>query len=234
MESLAQAYCENGDYAAALEVELKRYEISARALGESDDVTTACMHSLALIYIELGEYERANQIMQEAFRLRFNLSVSDMEEGISDIKTRGEIGVYMATLAKLFGKLYDPRMSTMLLRNQYELIQEVLGAEHTETVNARNEYALSLMSEGSYDMALNELTAIYDIRCRLLSENHPHTLKTQSDIARLYCQMGNSDEAIRLYQRVYDQRREVLGEEHPLVIETEQSIKNLQPEKRSS
>lgn len=234
MESLAQAYCENGDYSTAIEVELKRYEISVRVFGESDDITTACMHSLALIYIELGEYERANQIEQEAFRLRFHLSISDMEKGISDIKKRGEIGVYMATLAKIYSKIYDTRMSTMLLRNQYEMIQDVLGVEHIETVKARNEYALSLMAEESYDMALNELTAIYDIRCRLLSEKHPHTLQTQSDLANLYCHIGDKEEAIRLYKMVYDLRCEVLGVEHPLVIETEESMKKMQPKKSPS
>ena len=83
-------------------------------------------------------------------------------------------------------------------------------------------------------MALNELTAVYNIRCKLLSEKHPHTLQTQSDLANLYCHIGDKEEAICLYKRVYDLRCEVLGVEHPLVIETEESMKKMQPKKSPS
>ena len=103
----------------------------------------------------------------------------------------------------------------LALRGAVSVVEEVLGAEHPDSLASRGSLA------GVYESAgrLGEAIALYEEvladRVRVLGEVHPDTLASRNNLAYAYRAAGRLDEAIPLYEEVLADRVRVLGEDHP-------------------
>ena len=93
--------------------------------------------------------------------------------------------------------------------------EQILGADHPETIRSRRELADAYMSVGRvaeagplYEQALADAE-------RVLGEDHPDTMRSQDGLAEVYESMHESRGQMRLFERTLSNRERVLGDDHP-------------------
>ena len=94
-------------------------------------------------------------------------------------------------------------------------LEQALGPDHPDTLNARNSLAAAYQAAGRPAEAIPLFEQTLAVRGRLLGPDHPDTLTTQNNLAAAYQDAGRADEAIRLLEQTLDGRENVLGANHP-------------------
>ena len=93
--------------------------------------------------------------------------------------------------------------------------ERVLGVDHPDTLQSRNNLANSYRSTGRYDDAITLHERTLADRGRVLGADHPHTLTSRGNLASSYWSTGRYDDAITLHERTLADRERVLGADHP-------------------
>ena len=105
----------------------------------------------------------------------------------------------------------------LTLLDTVDVLQELLGEDHPDTLTSRNNLAGAYREAGR----LREAITLYEqvltdrIRIRILGEDHPDTLTSRNNLAGAYRAAGRLTEAITLYEQVLPDRIRILGEDHP-------------------
>ena len=102
--------------------------------------------------------------------------------------------------------------------------ERVLGAEHPDTLQSRNNLAIALRAQGKHAEAEAEHRAVLALRGRVLGAEHPDTLASRNNLAIALRAQGKPAEAEAEHRAVLAVRGRVLGAEHP---DTLQSRNNL-------
>ena len=105
--------------------------------------------------------------------------------------------------------------------------EQVLGAEHPDTLASVNNLALLYKSQGRYAEAeplYQRALAAFE---RVLGPEHPNTLTSVNNLAGLYARQGRYAEAEPLFQLALDGRERVLGKDHPHTKQVRENLKRL-------
>ena len=123
-----------------------------------------------------------------------------------------------AILWKLFAaycRRSDYRAAIPPCRECLSIEEQVLGAEHPDTLRSLNNLAGLLRSQGRYDAAEPLYRRALEARERALGAEHPDALKSVNNLAGLLRIQGQYGAAESLYRRALEARERVLGAEHP-------------------
>eukprot|EP01041_Mallomonas_annulata_P007086 gene7086-14418_t len=195
--------------------------------GENDKDTWVAMGDLALICIQLDDYEKAEELYVTVVDLsKRNLDEShphvlvytgkyDIAEqlyteiiGLS-LLTLGEKHpqriAYMANLAEIYEIQENFESAEPLYKTCLELETAELGEDHPNTLKSMNNLA-SLYSR------------VIILSSNTLGEYHPNTLLSINNLAVLYKTQGRFDEAERLYLQCANLSRDKLGGCHPSTL----------------
>jgi tetratricopeptide (TPR) repeat protein len=107
-----------------------------------------------------------------------------------------------------------------ILKEVSKLIEQVLEAEHSSVLLAKNNIAYMLHKKSKYDEALVIYEEISNIQGRVLERKHPDTLMTRNNMASVLVSQGKCDEALGIYEEVFKMRERALGVEHPDTLMT--------------
>ncbi|WP_160161703.1 tetratricopeptide repeat protein, partial [Embleya hyalina] len=77
----------------------------------------------------------------------------------------------------------------------------VLGEDHPDTLNSRNNLAGAYRAAGDVDRAIELYERTLEDSVRVLGQDHPHTLISRSNLAYAYREAGDVGRAIELYER---------------------------------
>ena len=113
---------------------------------------------------------------------------------------------------------------TVELSAAVEVIEDVLGTDHPDTLMVRNNLAFAYRSVGRFDEAIELYERVLADRVRVLGPDHPKTLTTCNNLAVAYHSAGRFDEAIELYERVLADQERVLGPDHPDTLITRNNL----------
>jgi tetratricopeptide (TPR) repeat protein len=91
----------------------------------------------------------------------------------------------------------------------------VLGADHTDTLTARNNLAATYESAGDLGRAIPLYEQTLADRLRVLGADHPQTLTARNNLAGAYQVAGDLGRAIPLYEQTLADSVRVLGADHP-------------------
>ncbi|MFI2318787.1 tetratricopeptide repeat protein [Streptomyces anulatus] len=91
----------------------------------------------------------------------------------------------------------------------------VLGADHLDTLTAREDQAWELGHAGEHTEAARLFAAVAADRARVLGADHPHTLTDRHNHAWKLGHAGEHAEAARLMSEVVTDKTRVLGADHP-------------------
>ena len=214
LRSLAFAYCNNGQYSNALEIDEKVYKLSCKVMGEEHPNTLASLNNLVLTYNELGEYQKALELRKKTYERRCRVLGKEHPDTL----------ISLNNLAYEYGELSEHQKALELRKKTYERRCRVLGEEHPDTLISLNNLAHEYGELGEHQKVLELNKNVYELCSKVLGEEHPDTLISLSNLARKYGELGEHQKALELTKKVYELRCRVLGEEHP---DTLTSLNNL-------
>jgi tetratricopeptide (TPR) repeat protein len=93
-------------------------------------------------------------------------------------------------------------------------LERLLGADHPDTMNARNSLATAYQDSGRIADAIPLFARTLVGRTRALGPGHPDTLRAQDYLAAAYSGAGRAPEAILLFELTLAAREQVLGGDH--------------------
>src|SRR5580658_4718857 len=103
-------------------------------------------------------------------------------------------------------------------------LERLLGAEHPDTLNARNSLAAAYLAVGRTDEAITLFEQILTARQALLGSDDPATLNAQNNLAAAYQDAGRATDAIPLYEANLAVRERLLGAEHPSTLNSQGNL----------
>ena len=103
----------------------------------------------------------------------------------------------------------------LTLLDTVDVLQELLGEDHPDTLASRSNLAVAYVSAGRLAEAIALYEQVLTDRTRILGEDHPDTLTSRNNLAGAYREAGRLGQAIALYEQVLTDRTRVLGEDHP-------------------
>ena len=93
--------------------------------------------------------------------------------------------------------------------------EQALGADHPETLAARNNLANAYQMAGRMDEAIALHEQVLADRERVLGPDHPDTLASRKNLADASRAADPASEAIALHEQVLADREQALGPDHP-------------------
>ena len=215
---------------------------------QSADKTTTTMHRLqAQVLRESWTETESVQAAQAAAALLGRVNISaiprndtksrrretlDLIEQLRAITTQDYSGSLFAfkqvrkRLNEAFRHAHDLGLpfEALTLNKAVDIIGELLGPDHRDSLTSRNNLAGAYESAGRLTEAITLYEQVLTDRIRILGEDHPDTLSSRNNLAGAYQRSGRLTEAITLYEQVLSDRTRVLGEDHPDTLTTRNNL----------
>ena len=134
-----------------------------------------------------------------------------------------QIRLYLYRAFK-YGHVLGIEYKTVELSAAVEVIEDVLGPDHPDTLIARDNLAGAYEDVGRFDEAIELLERVLVGSERVLGPDHPDTLMTRNNLAVAYRSVGRFDEAIELLGRVLAEQERVLDPDHPDTLGTRNNL----------
>ncbi|MFC4016025.1 tetratricopeptide repeat protein [Nonomuraea purpurea] len=111
--------------------------------------------------------------------------------------------------------LADFTRAIPLLKTTLADLERVLGADHPDTLNSRNNLAYAYQTAGDLSRAILLHEATLADSERVLGTHHPDTLNSRNNLAYAYQTAGDLSRAILLHEATLADRDRLLGPDHP-------------------
>ena len=134
-----------------------------------------------------------------------------------------QIRLYLYRAFK-YGHVLGIEYKTVELSAAVEVIEDVLGPDHPDTLIARDNLAGAYEDVGRFDEAIELSERVLAEQERVLGPDHPKTLTVRNNLAGAYHSAGRCDEAIELLERVLVGSERVLGPDHPDTLMTRNNL----------
>ena len=152
-------------------------------------------------------------IPQQVMALQENTAGS--EAGSDDELARSLLGLRLWALYHL-NELADSAPQAIAVGEPLiEDLERVLGADHLDTLSARNSLAVAYRAVGRATEAIRLHEKTLAARERVRGPDHPSTLSSRNNLAVAYRAAGRAADAIALHEQVLAVRDRVLGPDHP-------------------
>ena len=112
----------------------------------------------------------------------------------------------------------------LTLLDTVDVLQELLGENHPDTLTSRNNLAGAYESAGRLTEAIALYEQVLPDNIRVLGEDHPRTLASRNNFAHAYHAAGRLTEAIALYEQVLPDCLRVLDPDHPLTATVRENL----------
>ena len=106
----------------------------------------------------------------------------------------------------------------LTLNEAVDIIGELLGPDHRDTLTSRNKLAYTFLTVGRTEEAVNLYEQTLQGSITGLGEDHPHTLIARNDLAHAYQTAGRPNEAITLLEQSLQDSTHILGVDHPQTL----------------
>jgi len=157
----------------------------------------------------LGEYARAETLLQEALRIQQKVLGPEHPDTANTLNNLGLL--YQAMRA--YAKAEPPTQEAL------QIEEKVFGPAHPATATSLNNLALLYNAMGEYAKAEPLLQEALQIRQKVLGEEHPATAASLNNLATLYVTMGEYTKAQPLYQKAVGIWQKAFGPEHRYVAQ---------------
>ena len=128
-----------------------------------------------------------------------------------------QIRLYLYRAFK-YGHDLGIKYKTVELSAAVEVIEDVLGPDHPDTLTVRNNLALAYDSVGRFGEAIDAWEELLLDCQRVLGPDHPDTLTTRNNLAGAYRSVGRFGEAIDAWEELLLDCQRVLGADHSVTL----------------
>jgi tetratricopeptide (TPR) repeat protein len=190
----------------ALEYHQHALELRQRIPGPEEQSKVAeSLHNLALVYDELGEYEKAEQ---------FQIRALAQEE-----QTRGpdhpDVASTLNALATIYVHQGDYPQAQMMYQRALAIYERGQVAGHPDQMYPLDGLGQIAEAQDDYSEAWKYYQQAFAICKQALGEMHPETAHCINKLADIAESWGNYQEAETLYQQALSIGEQALGPEHP-------------------
>lgn len=196
-----------GENKDALPLAERAFSIREKELGAEDSGTGQAVFTLANIYGDLDEFEKAESLYQRA------LSIKE--------KALGKDHISITSILNNLGILYKNRGDYVKAEKLYDRVLEIreknLEPNHLLIASVLTNLASLIGEKGEIDKATIYYKRALQIRENALGKDSPEVAQSLTNLANLY---DNIEKAEPLYQRALAIREKVYGAEHQEVGQT--------------
>ena len=170
------------------------------------------LHALADVYMERGDYQRAEPMLDEAVRLlRTGLAPGDP---------------LRASVLRSVGVLHFHRADWPAAEAAFEqATREVEPATDPEGwALGRHNLGVAVYRQGRHDEAETHLRAAYEVRRRDLPADHAHVARSTNALGALLISRGEPRRALEFLEESLRHRERTLGADHPDIAKSLHNI----------
>src|SRR3546814_10851466 len=173
-------------------------------------------HIIGGVYVRLGEYEPAGDLLRRGLELRRQLHGPhhpDVSESLHSL----------AVLAWMQGRHDD---AETMLRDVLARRLQALGPDHLEVARARNDLGAVLRRTGKLEECETLYRQATATRRAQLGDDHPDVASSRNNLAVMPHDLGQFEAAERLYREVIASRRRHFGTPQPKVRSEKRRVGN--------
>ncbi|RMH21978.1 MAG: serine/threonine-protein kinase [Acidobacteria bacterium] len=253
LEDLFRASNPDAELTARQVLERGRRELAA-GLEDEPEVRAALLGTLGRVYVNLGDYDAAEELLSESLALvrrrhrgdhptlakaindlsavyvfqgRYAAAEPLLREAIAMRRRLGQSADLikpMNNLAAVLVNRGELGEAEELYRQGLRLRRDRLGDEHPNVATSLRSLATVLLARGDLDEAETLLEEALAIRQRVYGERSTAAASVLSSLGRLYLARGDYDGAEWLFDQVLAIRRQRLGEDHLFVALTRKDL----------
>ncbi len=215
MKSMSRVYMAAGRYDKAREYASLAVAAAVRD-SEPDTMTSACMIDLAWVDLQLGNYESAWTVGQEALGLQR--------------AAYGDEHIYVAYTLRIMASICNQRGDYRLARQTLDESLDVMYANdagENEVAPFLVDLAGILVAEGKYDEAEQTYMDARDKVLKSFGPSHLYTATVMTHIAALYVKQGHFEEARQFIDESYPVLKEVFGDDSYALVDTWMTIASI-------
>ncbi len=204
--TLGWDYRKLGLYDSAEPLLRRSYELSRRALGESDPATMTAMDNLATLMIDRGRYSEAVQLLEQLRSIQERSLEPDHPSMLITLND-------LALALDWQGRSVE---AESLYRKALDAQTRRLGPTNPDRLNTLNNLAACLPALGKLDEAEKLQNELVRERTIAFGKNHPETLQARMNLADLIGQRGRLAEAEAQFRELLSEMETTLTPDHPL------------------
>ena len=138
--------------------------------------------------------------------------------------TSREVLAMKDALATVASEAGDFGGAIEILKDATEEAERVLGADHPDTLRARNNLAAAYYAARRVNEAIPLFEETLTTQEQLLGPTHPSTLHARNNLALAYREVGRLNKAIPLLEETLTTREELLGPDHPDTLSSRNNL----------
>jgi CHAT domain-containing protein len=212
--TVAFVYGMSGQYVEARRYQEKVVDIAALKYGPDDPRTTAALKYMAVLLLQLRDYNEAVNLFQKILPLEERTEPPD---SLTLAQTASDFAV-------VYWRLGRNSEARPLFERALKIRLERLGENNRLVAASLHNLALVVEPLGDQQAALDLELRAMAIREKTWPPGHPNIANGWNSVGTMYYRLGRSAEARAALQKALDMRRERLGPGHPDVA---QSLINL-------
>ena len=182
-----------------------------------DPAISEAISNLALVYLEIGDYERAESLYREALE--------------NDRKVYGQRHPELSTTLNNLALVYQDMGNLEAAEDMYEQVidmdREFLPADHPQLAMSIGNLAWLKLDKGELDRAIELQEEALDMFQRVYVGAHPDVASAHSGLGFMLTQAGDFAAAEPHLKSAYEMRRTLLGEDHPEAAKSLMTLANL-------
>jgi tetratricopeptide (TPR) repeat protein len=155
---------------------------------------------LAMLLIQLANYDKANQLLSSLLSQTFDLSEESLIYDMLGM-TESNKGQYSTALS-----CYEKALA---------IDKQTLPPNHPDLATSYSNIGQVYSNMGDYPKALSFYEKALGMRKETLPPNHPSLATSYSNIGQVYSNMGDYPKALSFYEKALGMRKETLPPNHP-------------------
>ncbi len=201
-----------GDHDVSLDFSEQTWKTWRNIFGEEDQQTRLMGQWLGFMYLVMGRYHDAAQLVAQLKDIYARTAPADREDTREDAL---DVINIEAAVRRVEG---DFAAGAALDETAYERARQAFGEDDPTTLNIAHNLGVSLRLAGDFRRALELDRHTYGLKVRLFGRDDQRTLVTEGGIAIDVRETGDYIGARSLQQAVLDGYRSVLGPANPATI----------------
>ncbi len=182
--------------------------------GDHTDITASLQSNLAMVYIELGQFEKARELLEQALQ--------------TNIEKHGEkhssVATSQSNLAMIYKDLGEFEKARELLEQALRTGIEISGEKHPSVAIDKFNLALIYQELCHLEKARDLLEQALHLDIENYGDKHPTVAIRQSNLALVYRDLGEYEKARELLELALQTSFENFGDKHPSMASSQSNL----------
>lgn len=183
-------------------------------LNEQPEVQSQMLHTMGKVYTNLGEYDRAEMLLERALNIQTNI----------DGQFNTEVASIYNDLGGLHQKAQEIQQAEPFYAKALNIRKKIVGPNDIRYAETLSDLGALMRFKGNLDSAAVLYNRALEIRQTNLIPNHPDIANSLNNLGVLEKSNGNLETAKQYYQEALEIRRNHFGDIHPKVANVKNNL----------